>query len=98
MKQKAFGDKDRVGTVIALVDWVGDHVPSEADIIGRGLIEGPAETRFEAVTKNGGQVRGVRPLAADGFVPYVAPTGVGSSIRVWGYQVIKNLAEEHFVK
>jgi hypothetical protein len=94
----AFGPTDRVGVVIALMDWSGDHEPTDADIAGLAVLEGQAKSRFEAISKNGGRVLGLRPLDLDGIVP-IDPMDlrVGSKHRVWGWRTIFNLAEAAFV-
>jgi hypothetical protein len=94
----AFGPTDRVGVVIALIDWTGDHEPTEADIAGRGALHGQAKSRFEAISKNGGRVLGLRPLALDGIEP-IDPMDcrVGTRHIVWGWRTVLNLAEAAFV-
>ena len=60
MAVPAFGPKDRTGVVVALMDWSGDHEPTANDLAGRGVLD-QAKTRFEAISKNGAQVLGLRP-------------------------------------
>jgi hypothetical protein len=98
MAVPAFGPKDRVGVVIGLMDWSGDHEPTASDLAGRGVLGRQAQARFEAISMNGGQVLGLRPLDVDGIVP-IDPMdlSVGSVHRVWGWRTIVNEAEKAFV-
>lgn len=68
MAVPAFGPKDRVGVVVGLMDWSGDHKPTTDDLAGRAVLV-QAQTRFEAVSKTGGEVLGLRPLGLDGIKP-----------------------------
>ena len=94
MAVPAFGPKDRTGFVVGLMDWVGDGPPSGEDLRGRGVIE-QAKTRFDAITKTGGEVLGERDLAADEVVP-IDPHdySVGTVQTVWGWATIGVRAEE----
>jgi len=96
MAVPAFGPKDRVGLVVGLMDWSGDREPTDADLAGRGVLA-QANSRFEAISKTGGQVLGHRPLDVDGLVP-IDPMdfSVGSVQSVWGWQTIVNRAEGSF--
>jgi hypothetical protein len=81
----AFGPKDRVGFCAAVLDWSGDHEPSAADIAGRrALLQG--KTRFDAITKNGSEIIGLRPLAfdpIDPMDPMEMRTGVPVLVMGW---------------
>ncbi len=93
----AFGPRDRTGIVIGLIDWSGDHPPTASDIAGRPILV-QAKSRFEAITNNGSQVLGLRPLDLDGLVP-MDPMDfrVGTHQQVWGWRTIVNKAEKAFV-
>jgi hypothetical protein len=92
MDVPAFGESDRVGVVIGLMDWVGHGVPENDDLAGHPILE-QAASRFDAITLAGGQVLGLRPLEIDGLV---AKPFVGAGHRVWGALTIRNLAEQYF--
>ncbi len=96
MAVPAFGPKDRVGVVVGLMDWSGDHKPTTDDLAGRAVLV-QAQTRFEAVSKTGGEVLGLRPLGLDGIKP-VDPLdlSVGSVHREWGWRTILTEAERRF--
>jgi hypothetical protein len=96
MDVPAFGESDRVGVVIGLMDWVGDEPPERNGLAGRQILE-QAASRFDAITLTGGQVLGIRPLALDGLVanPFDG-VHVGAGHRVWGARMIHNLAEQYF--
>jgi hypothetical protein len=93
MDVPAFGENDRVGVVIGLMDWVGDDLPEHDALAGHQILE-QAASRFDAITLTGGQVLGVRPLALDGLV---ANPFVGTGHRVWGALTIRNVAEQYFL-
>jgi hypothetical protein len=92
----AFGPKDRVGVVVALLDWSGDAPPAGQDLAGCGALY-QATSGFEAISKTGGSVLGLRALELDGIVP-IDPMDftVGSTHLVWGWRTIANYAEQHF--
>jgi hypothetical protein len=96
MAVPAFGEKDRVGVVIGLMDWVGDEPPTSDRIAGHQILE-QAKSRFDAITRTGGEVLGNRPLELDDLVP-IRYDGVhiGAVARVWGSLVIRDLAEQYF--
>jgi hypothetical protein len=92
MDVPAFGEGDRVGVVIGLMDWVGGEPPEHNGLAGHQILE-QAASRFDAITLTGGQVLGIRPLALEGLV---ANPFVGAGHRVWGARTIHNLAEQYF--
>src|SRR5438105_356614 len=89
----AFGPKDRVGVVVALLDWSGDEPPAGQDLAGCGALY-QAKSRFEAISLTGGSVLGLRPLELDGIVP-ADPMDfrIGSTQLVWGWRAIVLHAE-----
>lgn len=96
MAVPAFGPKDRVGVVVGLMEWSGDHEPTERDLAGRSVLE-QASSRFDAISKNGGQVLGLRPLELDGIEPMdPMDFSAGSAHQVWGWRTIVNEAERFF--
>lgn len=92
MDVPAFGESDRVGVVIGLMDWVGSEPPEHDGLAGHQILE-QAASRFDAITLTGGQVLGIRPLPLDALV---ANPFVGAGHRVWGARAIHNLAEQYF--
>lgn len=92
----AFGARDRVGVVIGLMDWTGDQEPTAADLAGRGVVA-QAKARYDAITRNGAAILGLRPLELDPIVP-MDPTdlSVGTRQLVWGWRTIVNRAEAAF--
>jgi hypothetical protein len=94
MAVPAFGPNDRTGCVVGLMDWIGDAPPTADDLVGRGVLE-QAKTRFEAISKTGGEVLGERDLHADGLSS-MDPNdhSVGARHRVWGWATILVRAEE----
>lgn len=96
MAVPAFGPRDRVGVVVGLMDWLGQEPPTSEQIAGRPVLE-QAQSRFEAITKTGGEVLGIRLLDLDGLVPDDPDAShVGAVHRVWGWRTIANRAEEYF--
>jgi hypothetical protein len=96
MAVPAFGPKDRVGLVVGLMDWSGDHEPTGDELAGRSVLE-QAKSRFEAISNNGGMVLGLRSLDLDGLVSNVPMyLSAGSPISVWGWKTIVNQAEKLF--
>ena len=96
MAVPAFGPKDRVGVVVGLMDWSGDHEPASQDLAGRPVLQ-QAITRFHAISRNGGQVLGLRPLELDAIDPMdPMDFSVGSVQQVWGWRVIVDQAERFF--
>jgi hypothetical protein len=94
MLAPAFGATDRVGVVVGLMDWVGDAPPTEQDIADRPVVI-QAVSRYDTITKTGGEVLGLRPLSVDGLEPInPGATNVGSSHRVWGALTILKYAEQ----
>jgi hypothetical protein len=97
MAVPAFGPKDRVGAVIGLMDWVGDDPPTADRIAGHQVLE-QAKSRFDAITRTGGDVLGTRPLELDGLVPILYDgVHVGAVARVWGSLAISDLAERYLI-
>jgi hypothetical protein len=96
MASPAFGEKDRVGVVVGLMNWVGDRPPEERHIAGRAVVA-QALSRYEAVSNTGGEILGLRPLEADGLVA-IDPTDVtvGAKHAVWGWRTIQTRAERSF--
>jgi hypothetical protein len=96
MAVPAFGERDRVGFVAGRMDWVGSRPPVSDDLAGRSVLA-QAHTRYEAISKTGGAVLGLRPLAADGLVA-VDPSDlrVGATQLVWGWATIKTRAQRAF--
>lgn len=94
MTVPAWGKSDRIGLVVGLTDWVGDHPPTGEDIKGAPLLA-QAATRFEAIANTGGAILGTRPLDADGLVAH-DPNDQRATHRVWGWARIKDLAQEAF--
>jgi len=93
MTVPAFGAKDRVGVVVGLMDWVGDHEPTADDLAARNVLV-QASSRFDSISRNGGHVIGLRSLDLDGIIP-LDPTDlpVGSVRAVWGATTIVKHAE-----
>jgi len=95
LKPQAYGDKDRMGVVVGLMDWVGGHQPTVDDLTDRPLLA-KAKSNFQTITNTGGEILGALPLKQDGSRTYKEDYSVGSTVRVWGWQTIKNIAEKHF--
>jgi hypothetical protein len=96
MAVPAFGPKDRTGVVIALMDWSGDQPPTSDDLAGHdALIQ--AKSRFDAISRTGGEILGIRPLGLD-RIEAIDPmeSGVGTKHLVWGALTIAKHANEHF--
>lgn len=93
MAVPAFGDNDRTGVVVGLMDWVGQDPPTEQDIAGRPVII-QAKARYDTISKTGGEVLGLRALELDELVA-LDPNdyAVGSSHAVWGWATIVKHAE-----
>lgn len=92
----AFGPSDRVGVAVALLDWLGNEPPTDEDIAGRSVLCW-ALTRWEAISKTGGQVLGHRPLAEDGIEAPRLTLAVGEKSSVWAWHTIVKRAEAHFL-
>jgi hypothetical protein len=98
MAVPAFGPKDRIHFVAGLLDWSGDHLPKADDLAGRPVLE-QAKTRFEAISRTGGEILGERPLELDALVALdPSDQGVGSRHQVWGWAAITRLADDYFAK
>jgi hypothetical protein len=93
MAVPAFGSKDRTGFVAGVMNLVAPSPPTADDLVGR-LVLVQAKTRFEAVSRTGGEILGHRPLDVDGLVA-VDPHdySVGAVHRVWGWHTILDEAE-----
>jgi len=93
MVAPAFGKKDRVYFIGGLADWIGVEPPSHDAIAGAEVLA-QAKMHFEAISKTGGAVLGMRPLEVDRLEP-IDPEDyrVGAVHRVWGWQTIVNHAE-----
>ena len=98
MAVPAFGPTDRTGVVVGLMDWVGEKPPTSDDLAGRSVLV-QAKTSFEAISRTGGEILGLRPLELDGLVA-VDPMDmrVGAKHTVWGWAVIARYAEEQFTR
>lgn len=96
MAVPAFGPRDRTGVVVGLMDWVGGAPPVSEDLARRPILA-QAKSRFDTISRNGGEVLGLRPLELDGLVP-MDPNdfSVGSRHLVWGWRTIRNRAEKAF--
>ena len=73
MAVPAFGAKDRVGVVVGLMDWSGSREPTESDLAGRKILA-QGQSRYEAISKTGGQLLGLRALELDGLFPSIQLT------------------------
>jgi hypothetical protein len=62
-----FGSKDRKGFFAGLANWVDGVPPTYDAIAGAGVVK-QAATRYEAISKTGGVVLGMRPLQLDGIL------------------------------
>ncbi len=93
MATPAFGETDRTGVVIGLIDWIGTAPPTESDVSGRSVLI-QAKSRYEAISKTGGEVLGFRSLGLDGLVAADPnDSRVGASHTVWGWATIVKYAE-----
>jgi hypothetical protein len=93
MATPAFGEADRTGVVIGLIDWVGTAPPTESDISGRSVLV-QAKSRYEAISKTGGEVLGMRSLDLDGLIAaHPNDNRVGAKHTVWGWATIVTYAE-----
>lgn len=96
MAVPGFGPKDRIGLFAGLMDWVDSQSPTYESIAGAPIVE-QARTRFEAITKTGGAVLGLRPLELDGLLAEIPGYAVGAVHRVWGWQTIADHVEDLLV-
>jgi hypothetical protein len=53
-----------------LMDWVGDEMPTAADLIGRGSVD-QGQVHVKTIGENKGQVVGFRDLSLDRLEPYL---------------------------
>jgi hypothetical protein len=96
MAVPAFGQKDRTGFVAGLMDWTGSAPPQADDLAGTAVLQ-QSKTLFQAISKTGGEVLGIRPLESDGLTA-IDPhdNRVGVTHTVWGWAVIAQEAERAF--
>lgn len=96
MAVPAFGPQDRVGVVVALMDWTGIHPPEFGHLAGCAVLD-QGKSRYEAITSTGGQVLGMRPLSLDALAPEeFNGAHIGAVHVVWGPLYIRDLAEQYF--
>jgi hypothetical protein len=88
-----FGPKDRVGFFLGLMDWIGSEPPTYDSLAGVGVVT-QAKAHFEAISKTGGSVLGLRPLDLDGIFAVLPGYAVGAVHRVWGWHTIVDRAEQ----
>ena len=97
MRAPAYGQSDRVGVQVGLMNWVGSQPPTANDLRGVSVID-EAISRFEAISGAGGAILGFRDLALDCIkARHYLSLEVGSSTHGWGWKVIAAKAEERFV-
>ena len=78
----AFGEIDRVGQIVGVMDWTGPAEPTSDELAGCKVLM-RASCRHDAVSMNGGRILGLRPLDLDAIVP-ADPTSMD---EVWGRHV-----------
>ena len=74
-----------------LLDWHGVNVPSPTELEGR-KIRASGYAHIKAITETGGEICG-EVMPSWGMPEVVAPS---VTIRTWGYNVVRVLAEKYY--
>jgi hypothetical protein len=72
--------------VAGLIDWFGDAPPTASQLVGHRVIE-HAKAHLKTITEQGGEILG--------RVEVPLPVVPDPRDHVWGYNVIRILAEKH---